>query len=272
MSIHRILALGVGVFVAFAHGARADFVTLFATKQNTLVQVQPGSQQLSNGQGDIFVGRTAQDGQGPATISIRRGLIDFDIAGSVPKGSIITGATLTMWDVRGLNGSQTVGLHRVLADWGQGSSFFNGGVGGPAAQNDATWFARFYNASNPAMSALWTNPGGDFSSTISGTTLVTGHPTDVDKAFSWLGTTNPGMIADLQSWLDHPSANFGWLLEGNEAMGQTAKRFSSAEGSNVDFRPTLEVTFRAAPEPSSLFLATVGGLALAALRRRPFRT
>lgn len=272
MCFHRILALGIGVFLASASAATADFVTVYASKQNSLVQVQPGSPQLSNGQGDIFVGRTAQDGQGPATISIRRGLIDFDIAGNIPKGSIITGVTLTMWDVRGLNGAQTIGLHRVLDDWGQGSSFFNGGVGGPAAQNDATWFARFYDASNPAKSTLWNNPGGDFSSTVSGTTVVSNHPSDVDKAFSWMGSTNPGMIADVQSWLNNPSANFGWLLEGNEAMGQTAKRFYSAEGSDADFRPTLLITFQAAPEPSSLMLAAVGGVALALFRRRPFRT
>ena len=62
----------------------------------------PAAEQLSNGLGDIYVGRTNQDGQGPATISIRRGLIAFDIADNIPAGATITGVTLTVDDVRGI--------------------------------------------------------------------------------------------------------------------------------------------------------------------------
>ena len=128
--------------VAFASAAS---VTLAPSKDNTLIQVTAANvQQLSNGQGDIFVGRTNQDGQGPATISKRRGLIAFDVAGSgIPAGATITAVSLTVRDVMGLNGDRATNLHRITADWGEGSSFFSGGVGAPATEGDATWFYRF---------------------------------------------------------------------------------------------------------------------------------
>jgi hypothetical protein len=263
----RTTAAGFGLALALATAAAADMVVINPTQDNTLIQVQAGSPQLSNGLGDIFTGRTNQDGSGPPTTSIRRGLTLFDIAGNVPAGATITDVTLTMWDVRGLNGAQTIGLHRVLADWGQGTSFFNGGVGGPAAQNDATWFARFYDASNPAMSPAWTTPGGDFDPTVSGTTVVTDHPSSTEMAFSWLGSANPQMVADVQSWLDDPASNFGWLLQGDESTGQTAKRFNSVEAAAA-FRPTLAITFTAVPEPGTSTLAAIGSVLALAARRR----
>ena len=111
--------------------AAAQSVELTPSKTNTLIQVtsSAGSAQLSNGQGDIYVGRTNQDGQGPATISIRRGLIAFDIADNVPAGATITGVTLTVEEIRGLNGNQFTSLNRMYRDWGQGTSYFNGGQG-----------------------------------------------------------------------------------------------------------------------------------------------
>ena len=72
--------------------AAAESTVLPPSKTNTLIQVTSASaQQLSNGLGDIYVGRTNQDGQEPATISIRRGLVAFDIADNIPAGATITG-------------------------------------------------------------------------------------------------------------------------------------------------------------------------------------
>ncbi|HEY1600470.1 MAG TPA: hypothetical protein VGG64_12765, partial [Pirellulales bacterium] len=90
----------------------AGSVTLTPVKDNTLIQDTNAASQLSNGAGDIFVGRTAQDGSGPnttATISIRRGLVEFNPA-NVPAGATITGVTLTMRDMMGLNGTSTITL------------------------------------------------------------------------------------------------------------------------------------------------------------------
>jgi PEP-CTERM motif len=271
MTIHRVLTVASALLLGVAGPASAGTVTLYSSLDNTLVQVLPGSTQLSNGQGDIFVGRTNQDGQGPASISTRRGLIAFDVAGAIAAGSIITDVTLTMWDVRGLNGTVQIDLHRVLASWGEGSSFFNGGVGGPAANGDATWFSRSYDASNPAASPAWSTPGGDFDPTVSGSALVSEHASDVEKAFSWLGASGSQMVADVQKWLNDPSSNFGWLLLGDESKGQTAKRFRSGEA-DLAFRPTLTITFEppsaVVPEPGSFAMAATGAAAVAGFAAR----
>ena len=79
---------------------------------------------------------------------IRRGVLAFDIAGSVPPGSTITSVSLTLNMSRTpLVHARTVELHRLLADWGEGSSEHaaNEGQGAPATTNDATWRHRFYN-------------------------------------------------------------------------------------------------------------------------------
>ena len=134
--------------------AASDIAVLLPSKTNTLIQVNSssGTSQLSDGQGDIYVGRTNQDGQGPATISIRRGLIAFDIADNIPAGATITGVTLTVDDVRiqwQPNGFALSDVSRL----GARHFLFQRGAGGAAATNgDATWYYTFYNAANPSAS------------------------------------------------------------------------------------------------------------------------
>src|SRR6266498_3799000 len=66
--------------------AAADTVTLGTSKDNTLYQSATGS--LSNGAGSyFFVGRTD-------AAQIRRGVIAFNVAGSIPAGSTITSVML----------------------------------------------------------------------------------------------------------------------------------------------------------------------------------
>lgn len=234
--------------------ASAATVSLAPSKDNSIIQVSPiDGAQLSNGQGDLFVGRTNQDGQGAATTSIRRGLIAFDIAGSVPAGATITGVALSMREGMGNNGNRAIALHRTTAEWGEGASFFSGGTGAAAADGDATWFYRSYNVSTPALRLPWGAPGGDFSPTASASTIVTAGA--ADQLFTWSSAANPLLIADVQQWLADPSTNFGWTILGDETAGQTAKRFRSGESSTP---PSLTIEY-VIPEPTSLVL---GGVAL----------
>lgn len=265
------ICLLVPIFLTCLPVARAASVSLAPSKDNTLFQqTDPGSQ-LSNGQGDIYVGRTNQDGQGAATVSIRRGLVAFDVAGSVPAGSTITGVTLTVRDVMGLNGDPTVELHRVLQDWGEGSSFQNGGAGAAAQNGDATWLYTFYDSANPASSPAWTTPGGDFSPTLSASAVISDN-LGGGQLFSWSSASDPQLIVDAQGWLDNPASNFGWLLLGDETMGKTIKRFNSGESTtSPNVPPELLISY-SVPEPSALALLAIGSAALAALhaaRRRP---
>ncbi len=212
-----------------------------------MIQVTSTSaEQLSNGLGDLFVGRTNQDGPGPATMSIHRGLIEFDIADStIPGGATITGVTLTLNDVKGMNGNESVTLYQMYRDWGQGASFFNGGQGTQATNGDVTWYYPFYNASDPSASPTWTAPGGepgvDYSASASASSLVSaGSP---NQFFTWSSAANPLMLNDVQQWLDDPASDFGWILFGNESAGQTAHRFGGQYASSPETPPQLTVQY-----------------------------
>jgi hypothetical protein len=50
-----------------------------------------------------------------------------------------------------------------------------------------------------------------------------------------------GMIADVQSWLDHPPQNFGWLLTNDELVPYIAYRFDSREAPVGGAPPVLTV-------------------------------
>ena len=203
-------------------------VTLNSSKDNTLYEDAGGA--LSNGAGQyFFVGRTTQGAN-----SIRRGLIAFDFAGSIPAGSIVVSATLRLDLSQTTLGPQPVELHRLTANWGEGTSnatTMGGGMGAPATPGDATWIHRFYNTT------FWAAPGGDFVVTASATTTVG----SVVGFYTWGPTA--GMVADVQTWLDTPATNFGWLLLGNETTTTTAKRFNTREHSDPTTRPALIVEY-----------------------------
>ena len=201
---------------------------LQASKDNTLIENSTG--ELSNGVGPVFfVGRTNQSEN-----SIRRGLIFFDIAEAIPAGSTVTEVKLTLNIERGASGEESIELHRVLVDWGEGSSSTKGGRGVPATTGDATWIHTFYDTD------LWSQAGGDFSPDISAAAIVGG-----EGSYIW-GST-PEMLQDVQEWLDSPENNFGWLLLGNETASGTAKAFVSRHSTDVSAQPQLSIIF----EPSS---------------------
>jgi serine protease len=60
------------------------------------------------------------------------------------------------------------------------------------------------------------------------------------------------MVADVQSWLDNPATNFGWLVLGDESTGTTAKRFDSRESTSP---PVLTIEYT---EPSAITLSATG--------------
>jgi hypothetical protein len=117
-------------------------------------------------------------------------------------------------------GAETVELHKLLADWGEGTSHAPGGEGdgAPATPNDATWRHRFFD------SVFWTTQGADFSANVSASQSV-----GVTGQYTWTSTQ---MVADVQSWLDNPASNFGWLVLGDETTAATVKRFDSRESAS----------------------------------------
>ena len=136
--------------------------------------------------------------------------------------------------------------------WGEGTSDATGEEGGGAAATigDATWI----HSSNPV---LWTNVGGDFVAAASDTQSL-----NANGNYNW---SSPAMVTDVQSWVNDPSTNFGWLLRGNEATIATSMRFASHE--NAVGAPSLSVDFTAVPEPSQC-LVLLAVLGFQAVRRR----
>jgi hypothetical protein len=211
-------------------------IVLGPSKDNTLYQSTLGD--ISNGAGSYFIaGETGG-------ASIRRGVIAFDIADNIPAGATITSAVLGLHMSLTNTGSQTVELHALSADWGEGTSNAdsNPGKGAPATTNDATWVYRFYSTDK------WTNTGGDFSSTTSASASVGSV-----GSYTW-GSTDQ-MVKDVQGWLDTPSSNFGWIVLGNESSSSTAQRFDSSKNSTTDNRPTLTINYSSPSTASTLALS-----------------
>ena len=126
----NFIATALAISMAGASTARADTVSLEPAKDNTLYQNPSGAR--SNGAGPfLFAGRNSQ----PMN-SIRRGLLAFDVAGSIPPGATIVSASLTMTTKSNASGATNIALHRVTSDWGEGTSDAGipggGGVGWPS--------------------------------------------------------------------------------------------------------------------------------------------
>jgi spore coat protein A len=206
--------------------ALATVVTLPAAKDNTLYQDASGA--VSNGAGEyLFTGRT-KDGV------IRRAVLRFDVGAAIPAGSTVNSVTLQLVVARvATNTLRPTTVHRILSDWGEGTSNSgqNEGQGAPATTNDATWIHRFYPATT------WAAAGGDFDGTAHATTLISGNGT-----YAW---TSAALVADVQAWVDDPSANLGWLVRGDESVAETAKRIGSRENGTSTSRPALVVDYTA---------------------------
>ncbi len=203
----------------------ADQVELVASQDNTLYENENGD--VSNGSGQrFFCGVTLAD-------EIRRGLIKFDIAGAIPAGSVIDNVELTLncSNVPPNGVPADVSLHVVLADWGEGASDANGaeGQGTSAEPGDATWLHTFFDTD------FWATAGGDFVGTASAI-----ETTEFEIPYTW---TSAQMIADVQTWLDNPTSNFGWLVLGDESFPGSARRWDSRENGNENNRPILTVNF-----------------------------
>ncbi len=247
-------------------------------------------------------GATNSNGAGPGMFagsnsnqSPRRGLLSFDLS-SIPTGSTITSAQvqLTVGQIAGSGGSgtggdqitRTIDLFKLNTDWGQGTtgststSIGGTGQGFPGNPGDATW------TDNKLGQSQWTTPGAlgnttgvaSASAQIQGGLAVGGAQ---NQTFSW-GST-PQLVADVQSWLNTPSINFGWLVKNvdevdnpatpsiNEGF-QTFRAFYTKEGEALGLgtgpRLLLDYTPTPVPAPAAVWLFGSGLAAIVGLARR----
>ncbi|MDP6847299.1 MAG: DNRLRE domain-containing protein, partial [Kiritimatiellia bacterium] len=178
----------------------------------------------------------------------RRGLYLFDLSGIDAEATVtsVVFRVSVVKDPQFGDVNSSFALHRVSADWGEGNKALGlGNRGSPASTGEATWNARLHNT------ASWSTAGGDYVTTASAVTPVTGI-----GAYEWSGTV---LVDDVQAWIDGSAVNHGLLLlSQSEGTGKTARRFGSREDASP---ATLEVGYTLpAPEETAIqSVATTNG-------------
>src|SRR5688572_9149685 len=166
-------------FLLTAAACPAIVVDIPAAKDATLYESANGS--LANGGGDFFFAGRTQQSSG----SVRRGLIEFDIASFIPAGATINSATLTLHASLVRTPGVVVSAHRLSREWQEGTTDASGNEGqgiSPVLGNDATWLHAVSD------SVFWSGPGaaGDFNADASASaTILLGN-----AFFSWTGLEN----------------------------------------------------------------------------------
>ena len=243
--------LGAAFVIAeWGSSARGEIVILNPTKDNSIYSENNNS----NGTGNLFSGRIN-------TGFLRRALLEFNFS-SIPSGSTIDSVSLGLTQLRSgaASTAETFELHRVSAAWGEGTSSGTG-QGSAATPGDATWNFRQFSATTPLS---WASPGGDFGATSGIATIAITNNT------VYTFSSQSGMVADVQNWVNSPASNFGWILKlENETINRDARAFGSRE-SAANQRPSLTVNFTAVPEPG--FLVLLGAVALVASAYRSRRS
>ena len=206
------LAVALGGCASLAHAQGPQTVTLNPVQDTTIFE--PNTLGDCNGSGiRAIYGTTLMN-------NTRRYLVRFDLAGSVPQGSVITNVTFTI-SVLGASTQSTFNytqhIHRLTNAWGEGASDAGtpGGIPAPAAPGDATWTETFF------PNNTWNTPGGDFEATPSGVFN--------NNSFGPVDFSSLGLTADVQDWLNDPTSNFGWILKDSQELPGSAVLFSSRE-------------------------------------------
>ena len=260
----RGLCAVAAVFALFASQASAAFITIGAERETAIFAENPD---YNLGSGNLIAGTNAFGGDNA------RSLLGFNIAASIPSGSIINSVTFQIGVIRqsNRNSASAYELHRMLTDWTEGNGGINVNTGSPALAGETTWNSR-HHGSTP-----WSTPGGqagvDYLSLVSGTGPEIDSGNTVYEILS-----SAALVADVQSWLNSPGTDNGWMfLATEEGTPGTARRFSSSEvpgaGISSALTPRILVDFTAVPEPATACTGLALGLVAfgRTLRRRRIR-
>jgi hypothetical protein len=261
MKIHALLCGLGGRLALFPTPALAALATIIPQRDTAIFAESPDN---NLGAGNLIAGTNAFGGDNA------RSLLSFNIAASIPAGSVINSVLFQVGVIRqsNRNTESSYELHRMLKGWTEGNGGVSVNTGTPALAGETTWNSQFHG------STLWGTPGGlagtDYITLASGTGPVINDASSIYE----IGPTST-LTTDVQGWLNNPLNNNGWMFIGSsEGTSGTARRFSSTEVPGIGIASALspqiivDYTVAAVPEPTT---AGVGmGLALvgAACRRR----
>ncbi len=196
----------------------AENATLVATADTSLREYSLYANQPLGTNPNLFAGISGDT----ANFAKNFALLKFNPAAQIPVSAIITSASLTLTINRSsVFGDDTVfHLRRVLKNW---------------SETTATW-----NNPGPGWSAAGGVIGSDYANIVTAARTV--FLSDASASFN----SATQLVADVQFWLNAPSANFGWvLLAADENIPHSAHSFNSRE--HLAPVPTLQVTFLVPP-------------------------
>jgi hypothetical protein len=235
-------ALVVGACLLRAGGAFAAMQTLAPSDDTFINQGNPGN---NNGASVTFF--TGTDGHG----GVMRGLVRFGMPAGLQGRVTVTGVQLTMTlDGLGPNSMTpgapaVVSLQALTQAWAEGNGIgdttttFTVGQPCGGTISGVTW-----NQPNCALAGAWTTAGGTVVAAVSGQADTTGIP--VGGTVGWGSGANPGLIQDVQGWIDNPASNDGWrLASSTEGSSGLAQRYFSKEAGAT--APTLIVSYDCKP-------------------------
>ncbi len=206
-------------------------VTLTATKDNTIFGGDL-EQSLSNGAGDWFFAGSTDPSKNSG--AVRRALVSWNLT-SVPVGSTVATAAVTLKMDRTISPAYSFSLHKLNTAWGEGTAnaAVQEGDGIAASATDATWLKPIFG-----QIPLWTNPGGDYVLTPSASLSVA-----AETNYTW---SAPGLAKDATGWVNASTTNFGWLLKADQESvtttgSGTAGQFTVTVADSIDLRDGMVV-------------------------------
>ena len=233
--IYRALTVFASVcFICLQTSVCSAQISLDAIEDTTIYSENVDN----NGGGHAFnIAGTANNG------NERRSLLRFDLAGIAP-GSTVNSASLDLDITQVGNTGGIFQLFRLDTDWAEGRGV--GNQGAAALAGEATWNSAEFG------SVDWT-PGGSFFPQLLSDVSITS--TGV-SSFS----SSDNFIDAIQSIVDDPTQNFGFLISSSSGAG-SAIRIGSREGGSA---ASLSVDFTAIPEPTgiSILALSLAGLCL----------
>ena len=180
----------------------------------------------ANGVGEVAWAGTDSSG------NARRALFHFNLS-SIPANAVVTSAELELTAIT--EGLETYcpsfGVYRVTQRWSEGPANPAGNElsGTVAFIGDATWSHASYST------VPWISAGGDW-------IVAPSSGNSVGPAAKY-GFGGPGMVDDVQAWLEGSLPNHGWILQGIEEHGDTARPFASRQALKASFRPALHLDY-----------------------------
>lgn len=213
-----------GLYQLVAAPTLPEPVVLTATRDSTLFSERGTTgEELANGAGNLLTATSSAGG-------VRRALMHFDLSALPAESryeSVILRVHQLQAGVPSTNIQRNTLLHRLLQDWGEGTTA--GSEGLPAEEGDSTWASRLFSLVTPQ---LWDAEGGDVAEQASAALGIRSEP----GAYAFQGQ---GMVADVHRWLAGSEPNHGWLMMSEEGALNSQRRFASREQAEVEQRPTL---------------------------------